>query len=187
MSSKCKCNPTWSSRRVCLPKPIEKNQDNEIRRRITARWQAFEKCSTIMKSTLPTCLKRKVFNQCILPVMTYGAETWTLTTKIEKKLSAAQHNMERSMLNITYKDWTTEMNYNSTGAMWTGTWEQETKTFRGNIAKLFVLQWTDHRWRWSLLEVGVLALPVDPPLWGDSPVGFTEIIVCDGQSVFTVR
>jgi len=36
--------------------------------------------------------------------MTYGAETWTLTTNMEKKLSGAQHNMERNMLNIIYKD-----------------------------------------------------------------------------------
>jgi len=60
-----------------------------------------------MKGTLPTCLKRNVFNQCILPAMTYGAETWTLTTKMEMKLPATLHNTERSMLNITYKDRTT--------------------------------------------------------------------------------
>ena len=36
--------------------------------------------------------------------MAYEAETWTLTTHIEQKQSAAQHNMERNILNITYKD-----------------------------------------------------------------------------------
>ena len=36
--------------------------------------------------------------------MQYRAETWTLTTKMEHKLSAARYNMERSMVNITYKD-----------------------------------------------------------------------------------
>jgi len=45
--------------------------------------------------------------------MNYVAETWTLTTEMEKKLSAAQHNMELNLLNITYKDrrtnnWVTE-------------------------------------------------------------------------------
>jgi hypothetical protein len=83
---------------------IDKNQDNEIRRRIKAGWQAFGRHNQIMKGTLPICLKRKVFNQCILPAMTYGAETWTLSSKMESKLAAAQHNMERSILNITYKD-----------------------------------------------------------------------------------
>ena len=36
--------------------------------------------------------------------MTYGAETWTLTKLAQNKLAAAQTKMERSMLNITYKD-----------------------------------------------------------------------------------
>ena len=40
----------------------------------------------------------------VLPAMTYGAETWTLTKQAQNKLAAAQTNMERSMLNITYKD-----------------------------------------------------------------------------------
>ena len=35
---------------------------------------------------------------------TYGAETWTLTKQARNKLVAAQTKMERSMLNITYKD-----------------------------------------------------------------------------------
>ena len=34
--------------------------------------------------------------------MTYG--TWTLTKQAQNKLAAAQTKMERSMLNITYKD-----------------------------------------------------------------------------------
>ena len=34
----------------------------------------------------------------------YGAETWTLTKQAHNKLAAAQTKMERSMLNITYKD-----------------------------------------------------------------------------------
>ena len=36
--------------------------------------------------------------------MTYGAETWTLTKQAQNKLAAAQTKMERSMLDITYKD-----------------------------------------------------------------------------------
>ena len=57
---------------------IEKNQDNEIRRRIKVGWQTFGRHSTIMKGTLSTCLKRKISNKCILPIMKYGPETWTL-------------------------------------------------------------------------------------------------------------
>ena len=49
-------------------------------------------------------LKKKVYNSCVLPATTYGAETWTLTKQAENKLAAAQTKMERRMLNITYKD-----------------------------------------------------------------------------------
>ena len=57
-------------------------------------------------------------------------------------MSAAQHNMERNMLDITYKARKTnngwpkkieegheqggELNYKNTGARWTGAWEQDT-------------------------------------------------------------
>ena len=82
----------------------EKNQDKEIQRRIMAGWAAYAKHRDIFKSNLAICLKRQVYNSCVLPAMTYGAETWTLTKQAQNKLAAAQTKMERSMLNITYKD-----------------------------------------------------------------------------------
>jgi len=36
--------------------------------------------------------------------VTYGAETWALTTQAKNKLAATQTKMERSMLNTTYRD-----------------------------------------------------------------------------------
>ena len=36
--------------------------------------------------------------------MTYGAETWTLTSQSKNKLDAAQTKTERNMLNIIYRD-----------------------------------------------------------------------------------
>ena len=80
----------------------EKNQDKEIQRRIMAGWAAYAKHRDIFKSNLAICLKRQVYNSRVLPAMTYGAETWTLTKQAQNKLAAAQTNMERSMFNITY-------------------------------------------------------------------------------------
>ena len=54
----------------------EKNQDKEIQRRIMAGWAAYAKHRDIFKSNLAICLKRQVYNSCVLPAMTYGAETW---------------------------------------------------------------------------------------------------------------
>ncbi len=57
-----------------------------------------------MNSNFPLSLKRKVYNQCILPVLTYGSETWRLTKELERKLRSAQRGMERRMLGITLRD-----------------------------------------------------------------------------------
>ena len=63
-------------------------------------WKTRHNCEGYTTNTL-----KKISLQPVhLPAMTYGAETWTLTTNIEKKLSGAQHNTERNMLNINYKD-----------------------------------------------------------------------------------
>ena len=82
----------------------ERNQDKEIQRRIMTGWAAYAKHRDIFKSNLAICLKRQVYNSCVLPAMAYGAETWKLTKQAHNKLAAAQTKMERSMLNITYKD-----------------------------------------------------------------------------------
>ena len=82
----------------------DKNQDKEILRRITAGWTAYAKHRDIFKSNFVICLNRKVYNSCVLPAMTYGAETWSITKQAHTKLAAAQTKMERSMLNITYHD-----------------------------------------------------------------------------------
>ena len=39
-----------------------------------------------------TCLKRQIYSPCVLPAMTYGAETWTLTTYAKKQASSRTNN-----------------------------------------------------------------------------------------------
>ena len=82
----------------------ENNQDKEIQRRIMAGWAAYAKHRDIFKSNIAICLKRQAYNSCVLPAMTYGADTWSLTKQAQNKLAAVQTKIERSMLNITYKD-----------------------------------------------------------------------------------
>ena len=49
-------------------------------------------------------IKSKIFNEYILPVMTYGCETWALNKTMMDKLAVAQRKMERIMLGITLQD-----------------------------------------------------------------------------------
>ena len=80
------------------------NQTAEVKRRIGLGWAAFGKLRQIFKSKMNNSLKRKVFDSCVLPVLTYGAETLTLTRASENKLRVTQRAMERSMLGITLRD-----------------------------------------------------------------------------------
>ncbi len=77
--------------------------EKEIIRRTEMSWSAFGKQSLVMNSSMPLSLKRKVYNQCILLVLTYGLETWRLT-KLDRKLRSAQRGMERRMLGITWRE-----------------------------------------------------------------------------------
>ncbi len=77
--------------------------EKEIRR-IGMGWSAFGKQNLVRNSSLPLSMKRKVYNQCILSVLTYGSETWGLTKELQRKLRRAQRGMERRILGITWKD-----------------------------------------------------------------------------------
>jgi hypothetical protein len=50
----------------------------KVNRRIQLGWAAFGKLRSIFSAQLPQCLKTKVFNSCVLPMMIYGDETWPL-------------------------------------------------------------------------------------------------------------
>ena len=76
----------------------------EILRRIKLGWQAYGRHSSILKSKMSVELKKTIYDQCILPVITYGCETWTLNEFIVRKLIVSQRGMERSMLGYTKKD-----------------------------------------------------------------------------------
>ncbi len=57
-----------------------------------------------MNSNFPLSLKRKVYNQCTLPVLTYGSETWRVRKELERKLGSAQRGMEKRMQGITWRE-----------------------------------------------------------------------------------
>ncbi|CAH2227326.1 jg17697 [Pararge aegeria aegeria] len=54
--------------------------EKEVNRRIQlGSSAAFGKLREIFSSKIPQCLKTKVSEQCVLPVMTYGSLIWSLT------------------------------------------------------------------------------------------------------------
>lgn len=80
------------------------NQTQEITKRISLGWAAFGKLQHIMKGKISLNLKREAFVKCIMPVLTYGAETLTLTKVSASKLQKTQRAMERAMLGVSLRD-----------------------------------------------------------------------------------
>ena len=84
---------------------FENRQDKEIERRITNSWKAFWKLKAYLTSKeIQMKTKKRLFEMCILPVMTYGAQTWSLTKQQQNKLRVMQRAMERRMLKVTRRD-----------------------------------------------------------------------------------
>ena len=89
---------------VYLGQVVTPDDEAEIVRRIRMGWSAFGRHSQIMNGGLPLSLKKKVYDSCILPVLTYGAETWRLTKRVQIKLRTTQRAMERKMIGVTLRD-----------------------------------------------------------------------------------
>ncbi|RVE53061.1 hypothetical protein evm_002359 [Chilo suppressalis] len=82
----------------------KENQLNEIDRRIRLMWAAYAKLGFAFKMNLTAVQKARLFDQCILPVLTYEAETWVLTKESINKIQVAQRKLERKLVGITLRD-----------------------------------------------------------------------------------
>ena len=60
--------------------------------------------SAALKGNVPLSLKRKLIDMCILPILTYGPQTWSLTESQMTKLKVRQRVMEPSVLGIRFSD-----------------------------------------------------------------------------------
>ena len=111
--------------------------------------QAFAKQRDIFNGNIGTCLKRQAYNACVLPAVTYGAETWALTNQAKNKLAAAQTQMERSMLNSHAGAENKHMGKRKTKVTdvieqvrrWKWTWAWQVSRFRDNRWTLLITTW----------------------------------------------
>ncbi|GBP62269.1 Putative uncharacterized transposon-derived protein F52C9.6 [Eumeta japonica] len=77
----------------------------EINIRIGNAWKRFWSLKEVMKNPhVPLKDKTTVFNSCLLPCLTYGAQTWAFTNKQSRALRVCQNRMERSMLIIKLRN-----------------------------------------------------------------------------------
>ena len=145
------------------------NQVIEIERRRGLAWAAFGKLSYILKSPkYALYLKKRLFDACILPVLTYGMETAVLTKQTMHKLSVTQRAMERKMLGISLRD------------RMTNAWIREKTKVTDVAKKVASLKWNwaghiarcqDSRWTKKILEwrpwTGRRGVGRPPMRWSD--------------------
>ena len=75
----------------------------EITRRIAIARNCMKTLDrSIWRSSISLKTKIRLYNCYILPVLLYGAETWTITSTVEKKLDAFDNWCLRRILRITY-------------------------------------------------------------------------------------
>ena len=92
------------NRYIYLGQTVTKDHD-QGEEMIGQGWSAFCKLDNFMRDkNVLMGLKRKEFNECILPVMTYGCETWSLRNIQLEKLVTTQRKMERIMVGVTLKN-----------------------------------------------------------------------------------
>lgn len=77
---------------------------DELERRINITWKKYWYHKEVLKSKLPLKLKKKIMDSCILPCLTYGAQTWTFNKSTVSKLRSCQRAMERSILGLRLID-----------------------------------------------------------------------------------
>lgn len=75
------------------------NEVAEIERRIGQAWASFNRQKQILSNRIiPLRLRKIVYGQCILPVLSYAAQTWTLHKGIMEAIRMTQRAMENFRL-----------------------------------------------------------------------------------------
>ena len=84
-----------------------KSSEDDFNVRKALAWNTCHKLNKIWKSSLPRAIKIRVFLATVESVLLYGAETWTITKALQKKIDGCYTRMLRMALNITWQSHTT--------------------------------------------------------------------------------
>ena len=80
----------------------DSKRDMEVRIRLA--WKVLSKLDRIWKSKLKTELKIQFFRATIESVLLYGAESWTLTNSMCRRLDGTCTIMLRAVVGFTWRD-----------------------------------------------------------------------------------
>lgn len=83
---------------------FNKKFEKEIGNRLASGWKAFWALKNILQSKIKIENKIRILEMCVLPCITYGAQTWAITQKQTRKLTTTQLKMLRNLLKIKRTD-----------------------------------------------------------------------------------
>jgi len=84
---------------------FEYRTEKELKIRRIKAWGKFWSLNKISKNKkLGLKSKVKILDSCILPVLSYGSQTWSLTKVQTQKLQKTQRAMERKIMGIRLRD-----------------------------------------------------------------------------------
>ena len=82
-----------------------RNCDKNVRVRVGKASGVFSKLSKIWKSKkISLSVKTRLYEALVLSTLLYSAELWPVSVTKMKKLEAAHHRWQRSILGISWKD-----------------------------------------------------------------------------------
>ncbi|GFS23790.1 endonuclease-reverse transcriptase [Elysia marginata] len=142
----------------------------EVDIRIRAGWSCLGRNREIfLDNNMPLCLKKQVYDQCILPTMTYGCQTWSLTKIIGNKLKVAQRAMEREILGIKIKDKIPckiirQQTHIKDVVLFA---ERQEWNWAGHVARMSDNRWTKRATEWQP-RIGKRSRGRQPLRWSDS-------------------
>ena len=85
------------------------NTSKDLKIRKGQAWTAIRKLDNIWKSKLPRNLKIDFFGATIESIFLYGAETWTLSKKLNEELDGTYTRLLRHALNINWRQHVTNI------------------------------------------------------------------------------
>jgi len=83
---------------------LKNRMEEEIKRRIKLAWRKFWSLKHILEGKYSNKTKIEILNSCVLRTLTYGAQTWSATKRMEEKIRTTNNVMLRSIAGVKLRD-----------------------------------------------------------------------------------
>jgi hypothetical protein len=84
---------------------FQNSAEKEMKRRIAQACKKFWSLKHILTDKHQrTSIKARLLETCVIPVLTNGCETWSLSHRLNQMIQVCQRNIERKITHVTLRD-----------------------------------------------------------------------------------